>query len=297
MNKIIEHQNDQTILDKLSAQRNLYSAAKRWRNARFICCVFLIVVLSVLKSIWSDCSVLAIILAFAIFISLLLGPVFNNQINKRRNLAARIQQLLDIELFDQPWDEYLCGRQPAAEDVFDHKSTKIPANLYDWYDKGIGEVQDQNTAVLLCQRENMRYDSHIRTAFTKLCKWAAVIVCLGIIVTAVLIYKTDILSVVMFGLIPIMPIVRWIQAVMNEDSKDKEVRDSLESLVAKEMDNAMKGKQIHVTELKRIQNWMFMHRRDGYLVPDWYYIVCREKSEDRAAYSVKDFLRQYKPAK
>lgn len=296
MNKIIEYQNDPAILDKLSAQRNLYSAAKRWRNVRFICCVFLIVVLSVLKSIWSDCSVLAIILAFAIFISLLLGPVFNKQINKRRNLAARIQQLLDIELFDQPWDEYLCGRQPAAEDVFDNKTTKIPANLYDWYDKGIGEVKDLNTAVLLCQRENMRYDSHIRTAFTKLCKWVAVIVCFGIIVTAVLIYKTDILSVVMFGLIPITPIVRWIQAVMNEDSKDKEVRDSLESLVAKEMDNAMKGKQIHVTELKRIQNWMFMHRRDGYLVPDWYYNVCREKSEDRAAYSVKDFLRQYRPA-
>ena len=83
---------------------------------------------------------------------------------------------------------------------------------------------------------------------------------------------------------------------MNEDSKDKEIRDSLESLVAKEMDNAMKGKPVHFTELKRIQNWMFMHRRDGYLVPDWYYNVCRWKSEERAAYSVKDFLRQYKPA-
>lgn len=85
---------------------------------------------------------------------------------------------------------------------------------------------------------------------------------------------------------------------MNEDSKDKEVRDSLESLVTKEMDFAMKVKPVHVTELKRIQNRMFIHRRDGYLVPDWYYDVCRKKSEDRAAYSVQDFLRQqYAPAK
>ena len=298
MNKIIEHQNDQTILDKLSAQRNLYSSAKRWRNVRFVCCVLVIVVLSVLKSIWNDSSTLAIILTLATFDSLMLGPVFTRQINRRKNLAARIQQLLDTELFDLPWDEYLCGRKPTAEEVYDHKSEKIPDRLKDWYDTGIGEVQDLNTAVLLCQRKNMRYDSHIRTTFTKLCRWGALIICLGVFVAAIVIYKTDILSVIMFGLIPITPIVRWIQSAMNEDSKDKEVRDSLESLVTKEMDLAMKGKPVHVTELKRIQNWMFIHRRDGYLVPDWYYDVCRKKSEDRAAYSVQDFLRQqYAPAK
>ena len=297
MNKIIELQNDQTILDKLSAQRNLYSAAKRWRNVRFICCVVVIVVLSILKSIWSDNSSLALILALAVFISLLLGPVFNKQINKRRYLAARIQQLLDVELFGLSWDENLCCPQPTAEDVFDHKSAKITADLYDWYDKGIGEVEEQNTAVLLCQRENMRYDSHIRSSFTSLCKWMAAIVCIGIIVAAVILYKTDFLSIVMFGLIPITPIVRWIQSVTKDDSKDKGVRDALESLVSEEMGNAITGKPVHVTELKRIQNLTFTHRRDGYLVPDWYYRVCREKSEDRAGYSVQDFLNQYRPAR
>lgn len=296
MNKIIEHQNDQSNLDKLSAQRNLYNSAKCWRNARFVCCVLVIIVLSILKSIWNDSPALAIILALAIFVSLILGPVFNRQINRRRNLAARIQQLMETELFDLPWDEYLCGRKPTAEEVYNYKSKKIPDKLHDWYDTGIGEVQDLNTAVLLCQRENIRYDSHIRTAFTRLCKWVALIACLGIVVAAIFIYKTDVLSIVMFGLIPITPIVRWIQALMNEDGKDKEIRESLESLVTKEMDNAMKGKTVHVTELKRIQNWMFMHSRDGYLVPDWYYGVCRQKSEDRAAYSVQDFLRQYKSA-
>ena len=35
MNKIIDHQNDQTILDKLSAQRKLYDKAKKLRGLRF----------------------------------------------------------------------------------------------------------------------------------------------------------------------------------------------------------------------------------------------------------------------
>ncbi len=60
------------------------------------------------------------------------------------------------------------------------------------------------------------------------------------------------------------------------------------------MDNAVKGKAVRQSILKQIQNNMFIHRKDGYLVPEWYYNVCREKSEDRAAYSVQDFLAKYK---
>ena len=101
------------------------------------------------------------------------------------------------------------------------------------------------------------------------------------------------LSIITFGLIPITPVVRWIQSVKSEDSKDRGTRDILESLVAKEMEIVMKGRAVHVTELKRIQNLMFSHRRDGYLVPEWYYKINRKKSETRAAYSIRDFLDKF----
>ena len=294
MNKIIEHQNDRIVLDRLSAQRNLYSAAKRWRNLRFLLCVLTIVVLSVIKTFFFDNQTLAIILGLVVFVSLLLGPVFNKQISRNRTLAARIQQFLETELFELPWDENLCGIQPIAEEVYDHKSSKIPARLYDWYDKGIGDVQDHNTAVLLCQRENMSYDSHIRTSFTRLCLWSGIILCVGIVAIAIILYKDDILSIIMFGLIPIMPIVRWIQSIRNEDERDRGVRSILGALIKEEMENALKGKDVRQSTLKQIQNNMFIHRKEGYLVPDWYYYVCREKSEDRAAYGVQDFLAIYK---
>lgn len=294
MNKIIEHQNDQIVLDRLSAQRNLYSAAKRWRNLRFLLCVLTIVILSVIRAFFFDNQTMAIILVLVVFVSLLLGPVFNKQISKNRTLAARIQQLLETELFELPWEESICGLQPMAEDVFDHKSSNIPARLYDWYDKGIGDVQDHNTAVLLCQRENMNYDSHIRSSFTRLCIWSGIILCVGIAAIAIILYKDDILSIIMFGLIPITPIVRWIQSVRNEDERDRGVRSTLGALIKEEMENALKGKAVRQSVLKQIQNNMFTHRKEGYLVPDWYYCVCRAKSEDRAAYGVQDFLTKYK---
>jgi len=293
-NRIIENQNNQSILDKLSAQRNLYSKAKLWRNSRFIVCVLSILVLSVLKAFMTDNREIAIALLFTVFVTLLLGPFFNKQINKKRDLAARIQQLLDIELYGWTWDEMNCGEIPTDDDVYNHKSETIPANLYDWYDKGISEVQDLKTAILLCQRENLRYDSHIRDSFNILCKWIAFFVCVGILVAGVIINRNDLLSIIVFGLIPITPVVRWIQSVDNENSKDKIARERLESLVTKGMEKAMNGKTITEKELVLIQNYMFIHRREGYLVPDMYYSICREDSEARAAYSVKDFLRQYK---
>lgn len=58
MNKIIEHQNDQTILDKLSAQRNLYDDAKRLRGLRFSIGVVSVVCLSVARFLFPDCETL-----------------------------------------------------------------------------------------------------------------------------------------------------------------------------------------------------------------------------------------------
>ena len=290
MNRIIEHQNDRHILEMLSAQRNLYRKAKQWRNVRFFVCVFSVLVISMMKAIWNDSNGMAIILSLTVFLTLLSGPVFNKQVDKRRELASRIRQLLDIELFGQTWDEDYYGKKPTPEEVFDNKSKMISNDLLDWYDKGIGEVQDLNTAILLCQRENLCYDSHIRSSFTKFCVLIAVLVCFCIISVGAIINRGDMLSIITFGLIPITPVVRWIQSVKNEDSKDRGTRDILESLVAKEMEIVMKGKAVHVTELKRIQNLMFSHRRDGYLVPEWYYKINRKKSETRAAYSIRDFL-------
>ena len=296
MNSIIEHQNDQKVLDRLCAQHNLYNTAKRWRNLRFLLCVLTIVVLSFIRVVFIDNQTIAIVFSLAVFLSLLLGPMFNKQISRNRTLAARIQQLLETELFEIPWDENLWGPQPTAEDVYDHKSSNIPARLYDWYDKGIGVVQDHNAAVLLCQRENMNYDSHIRASFTRQCLWLGIILCIGIAATAFFLYKEDVLTVIMFGLIPITPIVRWIQSVRYEDERDKGVRSTLGTLIKVELDNSVKGRVVRQSVLKQIQNYMFIHRKEGYLVPGWYYCVCREKSEDRAAYSVQVFLAKYKPS-
>lgn len=125
MNKIIEHQNDQTILDKLSAQRKLYDKAKKLRGLRFFLGVVLVVCLSVARLVWSGGEWIETALVFASAAALVLEPLLESLINKKRMLAAQIQQRLDNALYRFDWDECVCGKEPSDEAVCDLKDDVV----------------------------------------------------------------------------------------------------------------------------------------------------------------------------
>ena len=293
MNKIIEHQNDQTILDKLSAQSNLYKAAKRWKVLRLSLCVILIVALAVVRVFNPDISWIGIALTSLTFVSIIIGPVFDYLIAKRRNLAARIQQLLETELYGMEWNHHLLGSIPSYEDVYDHKSSKIPHRLHDWFKVGIGDIQDTNTAILLCQRDCLKYDSYLRRRYFQLCIIVAIVFSVCIIVCGA-IRQSDWVAFITFSLIPMTPTARWLLSVIMDEKNDKKARESLESMVNQEMKNALSGRPVHKTIIIQIQDLMFTHRNAGYLVPEWLYKLFRKRLEARSAYSVNEFLEKYK---
>lgn len=293
MNKIIEHQNDQSILDKLSAQRNLYANAKRLRGLRFFLGVLLVVCLSVLRSIFTDCHVIEQSLVIVTVVALVVEPLLESFIGKKRTLAAKIQQRLDNALYGFDWDECVCGKEPSDEDVCDFKNDVPADNLKNWYDVGIGEVVDENVAILLCQRENISYDSGLRIRYVALSAWVA-----GILGTGVLVLSSlegwDMMRFLVFGVIPAIPIVQWFITIFQDNAEDKEHLGNLEDLVRDETDKALCGGRVAKKTLQKIQNLLYLHRKSGYLIPGWFYRMNRKKSEKRAAYSVKEFLAKYK---
>ena len=182
MNKIIEHQNDQTILDKLSAQRNLYDEAKRLRGLRFSLGVVLVVCLSVARFLLPDNETLELALVIVSVVALVAELLLESFIGKKRTLAAQIQQRLDNALYGFDWDDCVCGKEPSDEIVCDKKDD-VPADiLKNWYDVGIGDVEDENVAILLCQRENISYDSGLRNRYVTLSAWIAAVLGAGVLV-------------------------------------------------------------------------------------------------------------------
>ena len=116
---IIERQNEQSTLDKLSAQRKLYDMAKKLRTLRFVLCVVIIVCLSIARLILSECHEIESALIIVTTMALISEPILERYIDKYRTLAAQIQQRLDNELYGFEWDDCVCGKEPSDEVVCD----------------------------------------------------------------------------------------------------------------------------------------------------------------------------------
>lgn len=289
---IIDKQNEQSILDKISAQRKLYDNAKKLLTLRFVLCVVIIVCLSIARLVISECHVIESALIIVTTVALISKPILENYIDKYRTLAAQIQQRLDNELYGFEWDDCVCGKEPSDELVYDYKGAIKSEKLRNWYDVNIGNVQDKNVAVLLCQRENISYDSGLREWYVTLNAWSAAIL---IIVVISLSFSEgwDLMTVLVFGIIPAIPIAEWFIALFKDNSTDKEQLESLELLVLNETDKVLAGGVVAKKTLIKIQNLLYLHRKSGYLIPSWFYQFKRKKSERRTAYSVQEFLKKY----
>lgn len=289
---IIERQNEQSTLDKLSAQRKLYDMAKKLRTLRFVLCVVIIVCLSIARLILSECHEIESALIIVTTMALISEPILERYIDKYRTLAAQIQQRLDNELYGFEWDDCVCGKEPSDEVVCDYKEAIINEKLYNWYDVNIGNVQDENVAVLLCQRENISYDSGLRERYVILNAWTAAIL-IFIVVYLSFAEGWDLMTVLVFGVIPAIPIAEWFISIFKDNSIDKEHLESLELLVMKETNKVLAGRDVTKKTLMKIQNLLYLHRKSGFLIPNWFYHFKRKKSERRSAYSVQEFLKKY----
>lgn len=289
---IIERQNEQSTLDKLSAQRKLYDMAKKLRTLRFVLCVVIIVCLSIARLILSECHEIESALIIVTTMALISEPILERYIDKYRTLAAQIQQRLDNELYGFEWDDCVCGKEPSDELVCDYKEAIINEKLYNWYDVNIGNVQDENVAVLLCQRENISYDSRLREWYVILNAWTTAIL-IFIVVYLSFAEGWDLMTVLVFGVIPAIPIAEWFISIFKDNSVDKEHLESLELLVMKETNKVLAGRDVTKKTLMKIQNLLYLHRKSGFLIPNWFYHFKRKKSERRSAYSVQEFLKKY----
>jgi len=147
-------------------------------------------------------------------------------------------------------------------------------------------------AILLCQRENISYDSGLRDCYVTLSVWIAALLEAGVLVFS-FVKGWDLMRFLVFGVIPAIPIAEWFITIFHDNTADKEHLGNLEDLVREETAKALDGGCIAKKTLQKIQNLLFLHRKSGYLIPGWFYCLNRNKSEKRAAYSVKEFLAKY----
>ena len=292
MNDIVAKENRPTFIDRLLAQRNLYSKAKMLSGALFVLCILVPVGLSFAKYCFPCISIIAKIVVVYGVVATILRLILKDATDCYQGFAARVQQLFDTELFDIPWNAPLCGPKPLPEEIHKHSRKGDRSSLSNWYDKIVATVP-KSIGSLVCMRTNVVYDKGLRKKYFAGC----VVVFIGA-TAAVIVFglanNTGLWDAFLYGLVPLMPIVTWFVDVWKQHSKSMKVLDNLYSLIISALEGAKGGVDVPKDTLTEIQNFMFLHRKSSYFIPDCVYKRFRSKSESEAYYGAQKVCEQYR---
>ncbi len=201
MNAIPEDQLQQKQLDRLAAQRQMYSDAKAVQAVQIIVAVPVVIVWAILVAIWPGLKVYAA--CWGIGIALLDILVLSRVQRYLKGRAAKVQELFDCDVLGLEWSNLKAGRKPDAETIvgsaakYRHLNTGDSA-LRDWYPPVVRNLPI-HLARIICQRLNCWWDAQLRTRYA-----------IGVLVVDGLL----IVTVLLVGLIGGLTLQKFVLAVL-----------------------------------------------------------------------------------
>lgn len=282
MNKIALKQNEQKQLERLAAQREIYSFAKRLHLAQIVLTVFLPIIFFILSSIYTSFIVYSALFGIIAFVvdSVFIAPLIKNQKVK----AAKIQELFDCEVLELDKSPLKVATDVSVEEILlnynAHK--KIATNIEkirDWYPTNINDLPI-SVARIICQRADCWWDSQLRIRYSNFLKYFGIVVFLSIFIVAFFNNSgvTD-LTLFLSGLVP------FFQFCNKEFFEHHEAAKRLNELVQysetiwQEAINNTEDYHRNKLNSRRLQDEIFEHRSKSPLILDKFYNLFRDQNE------------------
>ncbi|MFL2096293.1 S-4TM family putative pore-forming effector [Marinilactibacillus psychrotolerans] len=289
-NYISKKQNLPESIELLAAMRQVYNQAKVIRRIRLTITI-LFPILSVLSTQFFSNEV------FFIFFSsiwLILNQTIVQKYEKNQiEHAAKIQESLDVNLFNVEWNEILIGDRPSHEDVLtlSKKFKGDKEKLKDWY-QGL-ESKNHFENVLLAQRTNIVWDKKLRKFYS------------GLLIFGLIFFLIIILSISFFVdfsfrvftislLVPSLPLLLHLFQVATAHKQRYESLARIESKITKEeiekVSNPMES--TIAKNCRQYQDYIYQKRCDINIIPNSVYWIKRN-AYDRVAQSVNKKISDY----
>ena len=165
---ITTEQNTERQLQRLAAQRYLYSMVKCIFGWQLFFGGLLTVIFAFLVVIDSSFKILAV--SWGILITLIDIFWLTPWQNRLKNSAAKIQEIFDCDVLELPWNKLKAGKRPDAELVkeLSEKYAKKPLKnspLENWYDHAEIDSIPIHITRIACQRTNLWWDSKQRRSY------------------------------------------------------------------------------------------------------------------------------------
>jgi hypothetical protein len=274
-NFINRRQNEESSIVMLAAQRQLYICAKVLNKVEILFSVIIPFILSFLILIETSLILVASVSSlFSMFISFIVGDL----IEKKKNLAAEIQQQFDVYVFQMPWNKRLFGNKKNMSEDIAKYSKKILSKseqkikLVNWY-TDVADKVELSKGILTCQKESYCWDKNLRNRYKNYN-----IVTIAVIVAIVFgigIVRKEIVDILLWRLAFVAPMLQWLLKVIKNLGEDihrlEYLGEEINSSTEKDM-----------SELQDIQHRIFEHRKSCYIISDWFYNAYKDTDEDMA---------------
>ena len=297
---IIENENLSVNIERLAAQREMYSLGKTYFNLQLIFNVLitvLLLVVGLLLNHFCEIKIDWVRTFYAFTILLIDNLVITSLINQLRQKASSVQEMFDCDVLNIEWNKILVGEKPHNEEVNKfykkHLSrVKDLSNLKNWYAISISEI-NTNAAKLICQRSNFYYDFALRNYFIRWVIGIAVALLIIIVFSSCL---NDVSTRTLFisGLFPYLPILSMALRLYNEHTTSIKNLESLKSAINSAWSNLLKKEVVSEQTIRQIQDKIFLNRKSNPLIPDKMYNKLRSNLEEQMYYSVSLLVEEYK---
>lgn len=296
MNNIPVIQNSQSQLEKLAAQRQLYSKAEQILTAHMFLAIPSVVAFTLLVSLIPNLRAYAALWAILItFLDILLFTPWQQSLKRQ---AAKIQESFDCNVLQMNWSEVTVGKRPDPELVEEYavkyRSTEPDySSLRDWYPKDVGRLPLQ-LARLLCQRTNCWWDANLRHRYAT--GLIASIIVLIIVVTLASLYGGLTLEkFVLVVMIPLLPALVLSVRQYKEQKESAATVNRLKDHVERLWNQALAGSLIDeefTHSSRELQNAIYEHRRKSPLVFNWIYNRLRSTHEEQANKGAAELIKE-----
>ncbi len=311
--KILANQNTPSSIQKLQAQRQLYSRAKFLTGIQvFLSVPFMFLVTlaalfhsnawlsSFLKLLPNDLTWLVVLASIGVVI---VEIIFQIQVASLKEQAALIQQKFDSDVLKLPWCDVTYG-QPVDHETIERwanrykQKHKNSDDLYDWYPE---TVQTVPTVIgqMICQRTNCWWDQTVRQAYNNLILFVGGVLLL--VISAMAIHAdlsiTGTIATIGVAVLPFILTMPYIY-IANLDAINR--LTNMKFKIEEQWGLILKGKCNNVEQnnfIEKIQYQIFSNRKDNPLIFDWIYFLDKNKNNDSMNFTADELASEFNAVK
>ena len=293
MNTIPVVQNTEKQIERLRAQRALYSRAKTLLGIHIAFGVPFAVLWSILGIFSPQTKIYAAV--WGIGVALLDLAFFTPQQKTLKAKAAKIQEAFDCDVLGLNWRSIHVGSRPDSEEIMEWSSPRHAdpkAKLKDWYPPAVGQLP-LPLARAVCQRANCWWDAELRRRYARASIWVVATI-LAITVITGIIGHFQVEQWILTGVAPLLPVfmLGLRQSIEQRDAADRldALRRHAEKMWSDILASASDDKITQ--ESRELQDEIFDHRRRNPLIFDWIYSLLRNRQEEQMNRAAADLIEE-----